>query len=129
MVLATEVHLDNKMNRVEIKILERGERIRRRALNSPLSQGSAETMKFFVDFQPWGATASLPCSSPVVTILDEDDGDVTATLCSGGGAVVSDYEVEFTVTAVGAGKRYRIFVKSTINSLIGECWTFLDGEV
>ena len=117
------------MNRVEIRLLTRGERVRRRALNSPLTQGSVETIKFFVDFQPWGASDSLPASSPVVLILDEDDTDVTSTLCSGGGAVVSDYEVEFTVTAVSAGKRYRVFVKATVDSLVGQCWTFLDGEV
>ena len=117
------------MNRVEIKLLERGERTRRLAMNSPLKQGSSETAKYFVDFQPWGATVSLPCSSPVITILDEDDTDVTSTLCSGGGAVVSDYEVEFTITAITAQKAYRVFVKSTINSLIGECWTKLIGEL
>ena len=117
------------MNRVEILLLTRGERVRRRALNSPLSQGSVETIKYFVDFQPWGASESLPASSPVVLILDEDDVDITATLCSGGGAVVSDYEVEFTITSVGAGKRYRVFVKATVDSLIGQCWTFLDGEL
>lgn len=117
------------MNRVQIKLLERGERTRRRALNSPLKQGSGETVKYYVDFQPWGASESLPCSSPVVTILDEDDTDVTSTLCAGGGSVVSNYEVEFTVTSVSAQKRYRCFVKCTINSLIGECWTFIDGEL
>lgn len=117
------------MNRVEIKLLERGERTRRRALNSPLRHGSSETLKYFVDFQPWGATIALPCATPVVKILDEDDTDVTSTLCSGGGAVVSDYEVEFTITAVTAQKAYRVFVKTTINSLIGECWTKLIGEL
>lgn len=117
------------MNRVEIKLLERGERTRRRALNSPLRQGSSETVKYFVDFRPWGASDSLPCSSPGITILDEDDTDVTSTLCAAGGAVVSNYEVEFTITAVSAQKRYRCFVKATINSLIGECWTFIDGEL
>lgn len=117
------------MNRVLIKLLERDERVRRRALNSPLSQGSGETIKYYVDFQPWGASNSLPCTTPVVKILDEDDVDVTSTLCASGGAVVNDYEVEFTVTAVSAQKRYRCFVKTTINSLVGECWTFIDGEL
>ena len=117
------------MNRVEIKLLVRGERTRRLAMNSPLKQGASETVKYFVDFQPWGASVSLPCSSPVVKILDEDDLDVTATLCSGGGAVVSDYEIEFTITAIAAQKAYRVYVKSTINSLIGECWTKLVGEL
>jgi hypothetical protein len=117
------------MNRVEIILLERGERTRRRALNSPLKQGSSETVKYFVNFEPWGASDSLPCSSPVITVLDEDDTDVTATLCSGGGSVVDNYEVEFTVTSVAAQKKYRVFVKATINSLIGECWTYLDGEL
>lgn len=117
------------MNRVEIKLLTRGERVRRRALNSPLGQGSVETIKYFVDFQPWGASDSLPASSPVVLILDNNDVDVTATLCSGGGTVVSNYEVEFTCTGLTAGDRYRVFVKATVNSLIGQCWTFLDGEL
>jgi hypothetical protein len=117
------------MNRVEIKLLERGERTRRRALNSPLGHGSGETVKYFVDFRPWGASTTYPCSSPVITILDENDDDVTATLCAGGGSVVSSYEVEFTVTSVSAQKRYRCFVKATINSLVGECWTYIDGEL
>ena len=117
------------MNRIEIQILTRGERVRRRALNSPLKQGSAETLEYYVDFQPWGASASLPASTPVILILDEDDNDVTSTLCASGGAIVTDYELEFTITAVSADKRYRVFVKATVNSLIGECWTFLDGEL
>ena len=117
------------MNRVEIELLERGVRTRRRATNSPLEQGSAETVKYFVDFRPWGASDNLLVSSPVVTILDQDDTVVTGTLCDGGGAVVSNYEIEFTVTAITAGDRYRVFVKGTINSLIGECWTFLDGAL
>ena len=117
------------MNRVEIRLLERGERTRRRALNSPLGHGSSETVKYFVDFQPWGASDSLPVSSPVIKILDQDDEDVTSTLCVGGGTVVSDYEVEFTITSISAGDRYRVFVKGTIDSLVGECWTFLDGEL
>jgi hypothetical protein len=50
-------------------------------------------------------------------------------LCSGGGSVVSSYEVEFTITSVSAQKRYRCFIKTTINSLVGECWTFIDGEL
>lgn len=117
------------MNRVEIILLVRGERTRRRALNSPIRQGASETVKYFVDWQPWGASDSLPCSSPVIKILDEDDTDVTATLCSGGGTVVDNFEVEFVVTSVAAQKKYRIFVKSTINSLIGECFTILEGEL
>lgn len=117
------------MNRIEIRILTRGARVRRRALNSPLRQGSAETLDYFVDFRPWGASIALPASTPVIKITDEDDVDVTATLCSGGGAIVSSYEVQFAITAVGASKRYRIFVKATVDSLIGECWTFLDGEL
>lgn len=117
------------MNRVEIVLLERGERTRRLALNSPLKQGSNETVKYFVDFQPWGASASLPCSSPVITVLDEDDNDVTATVCAGGGSVVTDYEVEFSITSLSAQKAYRVFIRATINSLIGECWTKLFGEL
>jgi hypothetical protein len=115
------------MNRVEIQLLERGERTRRRALNSPLEQGSGETVKYFVDFAPWGAGATYPVSSGTVTILDQDNTDVTATLSAGGASEVGDTEVEFTITAVTAGDRYRVFVKGTINSLIGECWTYLDG--
>lgn len=117
------------MNRVEIVLLPRGTRTRRRALNSPLKHGSSETVKYFVDFSPWGASDSLPCSTPVIKILDEDDTVVTSTLCAGGGTVVDNYEVEMTVTSVAAQKRYRLFVKSTINSLIGECWTYVDGEL
>ena len=117
------------MNRIEIKLLTRGKRVRRRALNSPLRQGSAETLKYFVDFQPWGASVALPASTPVILILDEDDNDVTSTLNAGGGAVVSSYEVEFTITAVSPDKRYRVFMKATVDSLIAECWTFLDGEL
>ena len=117
------------MNRIEIVILTRGDRVRRRALNSPLRQGAAETLKYFVDFQPWGASDSNVASTPVIVILDEDDTVVTSTLCSGGGAIVSDYEVEFTITAVSPDKRYRVYIKATVDSLVGECWTYLDGEL
>ena len=116
------------MNRIEIRLLSRGQRVRRRALNSPLRQGSAETLTYYVDFRPWGATEALPASTPVITILDEDDNDVTSTLNAGGGSIISNYEVQFDLTAVSAGKRYRVFVKATVDSDIAEAWTFLDGE-
>ena len=116
------------MNRIEIRILTRGQRVRRRALNSPLRQGTAETLDYYVDFQPWGASDALPASVPIVLILDEDDNDVTSTLCSNA-AIVSNYEVQFQLTSVGAGRRYRVFIKATVDSLVGECWTFLDGEI
>jgi hypothetical protein len=117
------------MNRVEILLLERGERVRRRALNSPLSQGKNETVKYFVNFDVWGATAALPVSSPVVTVLDQDNSDVTATIFSADDAtVVDDTEVEFTLSAITTGDKYRVFIKGTINSLIGEAWTYIHGE-
>jgi hypothetical protein len=118
------------MNRVEIVLLERGERTRRRALNSPLKQGSAETVKYFVDFTPWGASESFPVSSPVITVLDQDGENVTSTIYSAAdAAVIASVEIEFTLSAMTAGDKYRVFIRGTINSLVGECWTFIDGEL
>ena len=198
------------MNRVEIKLLERGAMSRRRALNSPLKQGEAETVMYFADFTPWGASSSYPVGTPVITVLDQDDEDVThgnqvatAVIADGGTsyevgdiltitdpassgdatvkvltvnagviltielvdvgydysagtrdttghtadatvlitvtptkmvvklstAVVSDVEIQFTLTNFVVGDRFRVFVKGTINSLVGECWTFIDGEL
>lgn len=117
------------MNKVEIILMERGERTRRRALNSPLSQGSGETVMYSVDYQPWGADDEAAMTAPVVKILDQDDVDVTSTLCSGGGSVVYSYKIEFVITSVSAGARYRVFVKGTHESQIMECWTFLDGQL
>lgn len=118
------------MNRVEIKLEERGEYTRRRALNSPLKQGSSETVKYFANFDVWGASESLPVSTPVITVLDQDNQDVTTTIFSADDAtVVSSTEVEFTLSSMTAGDRYRVFIKGTINSLVGEAWTFIDGEL
>lgn len=71
-------------NRVQLNLAERGTGVRREATNSPLSIGTNETVKFYVDFTNWGASSSLPVSSPVIKILDKYDTDVTSTLCSGG---------------------------------------------
>ena len=198
------------MNRVEIKLLERGVRSRRRALNSPLRQGVDELVQYFVDFTPWGASVSLPVSVPVVTVLNQDDEDVThggqvATIAvtDGGTAyevndiltitdsgssgdatikvltinggiiltaelvdvgydytagvkattghttdatftitvaatklvvratveVVSSVEIQFNLTNFELKNRYRVYIKGTINSLVGECWTYIDGEL
>ena len=116
------------MDRVKVKLRSRTEQTARQALNSPLKQGSSETVTYYVDFQDWGATDALPVTSPVITILNNNDTDVTSTLCAGGGSVVSNTEVQFNITAVTAGDRYRVFVKGTSNSRIQECWFFLDGE-
>lgn len=118
------------MNRVEITILTRGKQSRRRGLNSPLKQGVSETVQYFVDFTNWGASSALPVSTPVVTVLDQDDTDVTATIFSADDAtVVTSVEVEFTLSALVVNNRYRVFIKGTIDSLVGECWTYLDGEL
>jgi hypothetical protein len=117
------------MNRVEISLLTRGKQARRRALNSPLKQGINETVKYYVDFTPWGASAALPVSTPIITVLDQDDTDVTSTIFSADDAtVVSSVEVEFTLSALVINNRYRVFVKGTINSLVGECYTVLTAE-
>lgn len=115
-------------NRVELKLRERGDVVRREATNSPLKIGSGETIDFFVDFTDWGASSSLPVTTPVVTILDRKGTDVTSTLCSGGGSVVTDTEVQFTITGATQYQRYRVFVKGTVDSDIIECWTYLDCE-
>ena len=118
------------MNRVKIDLMERGTRTRRLAVNSPLKQGVSETVKYYVDFTLWGASSSLPVSSPVIKILDQDDVDKTSVIYSAADvAVVSSVEVEFTLSAMVLKNRYRVFVKGTINSLIGECWCTIDGEL
>lgn len=116
------------MDRVEVKLVPRAKRTSRQATNSPLKQGSSETVTYYVDLATWGASAAEAVTSPVITILDQDDGDVTATLCAGGGAVVGDTEIQFDLTAVSAGDRYRVYIKGTSNSRIMECWTWVDGE-
>ena len=204
------------MNRVEIVLLTRETVSRRRALNSPLRQGSAELVQYFADFTPWGATSSLPVTSPVLKVLDQDgvdvtygghvtqvsvnaagsgysvddvltlvesgsSGDCTAKVLTVGGSgevetfysstpttpgynytvgskettggggsgctilistvtdaelvvkasavVANDTQIQFNLTNVVAGDRYRVFIKGTVNSLIEECWLYLDGEL
>jgi hypothetical protein len=200
-----------QMNRVEIKLLERGDFSRRRALNSPLKQGASETVQYYVDFTPWGASDTYPVSLPVLKVLNQDNSDVThdglvltAVVADGGTnyevgdiltitdtgssgdatltvltvdsgviltaaittagfdytagvkattghtedatftitvsssdqlvdrnsiSVVGDVEVQFTLSNFVAGDRYRVFIKGTINSLVGECWSYIDGEL
>lgn len=114
--------------RVELILRNRDVASGREVANSPQTQGINETVVFFADFSTWGATDSSPCTSPVITCLDEDDTDVTSTLCTGGGTVVANVQVQFTITGVTAGKHYRIFVKATIDSSIFETMLRLDGE-
>lgn len=199
------------MNRVKIDIMERGDRSRRQAKNSPLKQGVSEIVKYYVDFSVWGAAEATPVSLPAVKILNQDGEDVshdglvvTAVVADGGTsyvvgdvltitdagssgdatltvltvnagviltvaittagfdytagvkattghtedatftitvsddsnlvtrdsiAVVSYVEVEFVLTNFVLSNRYRVFVKGTIDSEIGECWTYIDGEL
>ena len=196
------------MNRVEIKLLERGAISRRRALNSPLAQGAAEIVQYFADFTPWGASDSYPVSAEILTVLNEDlthggiiatvviadggtgysvddvlvitdsgsSGDGTAIVTAETGGVidtvelgepgfdytagvkatvqgnddatvtitvsaddkivvrnsisiVSNVEVQFTLNNFVVDDRYRVFIKGTINSLVGECWTYIDGKL
>jgi hypothetical protein len=117
------------MDRVKVKLRSRQEQTIRKAANSPLKQGSNETVTYYVDFAEWGASVDNIVSSPVVTILDDDDTDVTSTLCAAGGSVVASVEVEFTITEVVVGAYYRVFVRGTSNSRIEECWFHLQGEL
>lgn len=116
------------MDRVQVKLRSRAEQSARQATNSPLKQGSSETVTYYADFAEWGATTGNPVTSPVITILDNEDTDVTSTLCAGGGSVVASTEVQFDITSVTAGDRYRVFIKGTSNSRVQEAWFYLDGE-
>lgn len=120
------------MNRVQLKLLDRGSdgEVQREATNSPLSQGTAETIKYYVDFTGWGASSDNNPGTLVVTVLlDKDDSDVTSTIfAADDAAVVSDVEVEFTLTAFSRYKTYRVYVKATIGSEIGEMFCVIRGK-
>jgi hypothetical protein len=119
------------MNRVKLLLTPRGEDgiSRREATNSPLAQGTAETIKYYVDFTDWGASSSAPCTTPVVTVLlSKDDTDKTSTIHSADDAtVVSDVEVEFTLSAFGRYQAYMVYVKTTIGSEIVEAFCQMEG--
>lgn len=120
------------MNRVEIKLLERTKVSRRRALNSPLKQGTEETVQYFADFAPWGANVSFAVISPVVTVLNQDDIDVTEgayDVWQAASTSVVNTEIQFTLENFIAGDRYRVFIKCTIRGHVQECWTYIDGEL
>ena len=201
------------MNRIEIQLLSRGVVSRRRALNSPLRQGSAELVQYYADFTPWGASTSYPMTAPVLKVLDQDGTDVTygghvsvvtaapvdggtgysvddiltlteagssgdatvtvltvsagviltveltdvgynyttGTKATTGGnndatiaittvtdaelvvkasvSVVNSIELQFNLTNVVAGDRFRVFMKGTVNSLVEEAWIYIDGEL
>lgn len=116
------------MNRTEIQLLDRGGQVRRQAINSPLKQGTNEDLLHFVDLEPWGASDSLVPSVPVILVLDQDDVDVTATVAPDAATIVNDTEVQWRVKSTVVGDRYRVYVKATIDTRIGECWYYLDGE-
>ena len=59
-----------------------------------------------------------------ITVSDDSNLVVASSI-----AVVSSVEVEFSLTNFVLKNRYRVFVKGTINSLVGECWTLIDGEL
>jgi hypothetical protein len=118
------------MNRVKLILEPRGEdgQVRREALNSPIQQGTQETIKYYFDFSGWGASSSNPCTTPVVTVLGRYDSDDTATIFSADDAtVVSNVEVEFTLSAFSRYKWYRVYVKTTIGSEIGEAFCQMEG--
>ena len=123
------------MNRVQLKLLDRGTdgEVKREALNSPLQQGVNETIKYYVDFSGWGASSDVAIEpttpAPVVTVLlDKDDSDVTSTIfVADDAAVVSDVELEFTLSAFSRYKTYRVYVKVTIGSEIGEMFAYIRG--
>lgn len=119
------------MNRVKLILEPRGEDgvVKREVLNSPLEQGTGETVKYYVDFADWGASESNPCTSPTVTVLlNRDESDVTTTIHAADDAtVVSNTEVEFTLAAFSRYKTYTVYVKATSNSLIEECYVQIRG--
>jgi hypothetical protein len=101
-----------------MKLRSRGNYVRREATNT-----------FFVDFTLWGASSAAAITSPTVTILDQDDNDVSATLNAGGASVVDSVQAQFDITSVTQYDRYRVFVKVTIDSDVVECWCYLDGDL
>jgi len=87
--------------------------LRRQSLDSPITQGIEETKAYYVDFEIWGASDSLPVTTPTIVVLNADDTDVTATHCSGGGSVTNSTQVYFTLTAFAAKQKYTVKVKGT----------------
>lgn len=117
-------------NRLEIKLRPRGDFTRREATNSPLKLGTGETVTAFVDFTDWGASASSPISSPVLTILDQDDNDVSATVSTGiGGAqIVNSVQYEFPLGNGTQYDRYRVFIQVALGGNTVEPWCYVDVE-
>ena len=74
------------MNRVQLKLLDRGTdgEVKREALNSPIQQGTGETIKYYVDFSGWGASSSVPIEpttpAPDVTVLLDKDDSILGVL-------------------------------------------------
>jgi len=87
--------------------------LRREVLESPVIQGANETKKYFVDFETWGASDANPVTTPDVTVWDADEIDVTSTVCAGGGSVVNDTQVYFTLTAFAKDISYRVEIEGT----------------
>ena len=73
--------------------------------------------------------------SKATTGAGNDDATVTITVTDaqiqvkGSVTVVSSIEIQFNLTNFIVGDRYRVYIIGTINSLIGEAWTKIDGEL
>jgi hypothetical protein len=104
--------------------------VRRESTDSPVPQGKDEKVTYFFDFSVWGASDTIPCTSPDVKVFDTSNGtDATSTiLVNGSTQVVNNTEVHFQLQSVTAGIRYRVECKTTISPDIVEAWAYLDGE-
>ena len=124
------------MNRVQLKLEPRGTGgvVKREALNSPLQQGTGETVKYYMDFSGWGASSDTAiCASdpaPDVTVLlAKDDTDLTSTIHTADDAtVVSSVELEFTLTAMVRHKSYIVYVKIGIGDEVAEAFAVIRSQ-
>ena len=102
--------------------------LQREILESPIVQGANETKQYYIDFVTWGASDAAPVTTPDVTVYDQDDVDVTTTVCSAGGSVVSDTLVYFILTALVAGNEYKVLVEGVYSSQTYETYFTVEGE-
>ncbi len=63
------------------------------------------------------------CTITISTVTDAE------LVVKASATVANDTQIQFNLTNVIAGDRFRVFIKGTVNSLIEEAWVYIDGEL
>lgn len=98
--------------------------ISRTVIESPLYQGENESIGYRLDTGPWGGTPT----SPVITILNNLNEDVTTDLTAGSESVSGNYVTYRAVQSLSRDEIYKMLLRFTSSGNVFEALCTLIGQ-